>query len=221
MNKIFFLGAFVFPLFVNAQKEKTELKTFQDSVAYAIGTDIAESVKQLNVDYNMLVKGILDYSQNKNTFTKEDIMKVLNEFQNRQQKNQMAEADKNIEIGKKFLTENRNNKSVYETKSGLQYKIVKQGKGKKPTANDKVKFHYTGTLIDGTKFDSSYDRGEPITDQLSRFIPGWVEGLQLMDEGSKFIFYIPSNLGYGNQSAGQIPPGSALIFEVELLEVVN
>ena len=107
-----------------------------------------------------------------------------------------------------------------ETASGLQYKVVKEGTGKKPLATDKVKVHYKGTLLDGTVFDSSYDRGEPITFPLNGVIKGWTEGLQLMSEGSKYILYIPSDLGYGDRGAGaQIKPGATLIFEVELLEV--
>ena len=119
------------------------------------------------------------------------------------------------------MAENRNNKSIYQTASGLQYKIVKQGTGNKPKPTDKIKFHYKGSLLDGTVFDSSYDRGQPLTGNVNQFIKGWIEGLQLMPEGSKYIFYIPSNLGYGNQQAGAIPPGSVLIFEVELLEIVK
>ena len=121
--------------------------------------------------------------------------------------------------GEKFLAENALNDSVKVTESGLQYKVLKLGKGKKPQATDKVKVHYHGTLIDGTVFDSSVQRGEPITFALNQVIAGWTEGLQLMPVGSKFVFYIPSNLGYGERQAGSIPPYSTLIFEVELLGI--
>lgn len=145
------------------------------------------------------------------------------DFENRQraeQEKMMAGLDDNIAAGKKFLTENALNKSVYTTKSGLQYKIVKKGTGKKPKASDKVRVHYTGKLIDGTVFDSSVERGEPIEFPLNQVIPGWTEGLQLMNEGSSYILYIPHNLGYGEQPMGAIPPGSTLIFEVELIKVL-
>ena len=123
------------------------------------------------------------------------------------------------EDGEKFLTANALKDSVIVTESGLQYKIIKLGKGKKPAATDKVKVHYHGTLIDGTVFDSSVQRGEPITFGLNQVIKGWTEGLQLMPVGSKFVFYIPQELGYGAQQAGSIPPYSTLIFEVELLGI--
>ena len=123
------------------------------------------------------------------------------------------------EDGEKFLTENALKEGVQVTESGLQYEVIKMGKGKKPAATDKVKVHYHGTLIDGTVFDSSVERGEPITFGLNQVIPGWTEGVQLMPVGSKFKFYIPQELGYGAQQAGSIPPYSTLIFEVELIEI--
>lgn len=121
--------------------------------------------------------------------------------------------------GEQFLAENALKEGVQVTESGLQYEVIKMGKGKKPAATDKVKVHYHGTLIDGTVFDSSVDRGEPITFGLNQVIAGWTEGVQLMPVGSKFRFYIPQELGYGSQQAGSIPPYSTLIFEVELLGI--
>ena len=123
------------------------------------------------------------------------------------------------EEGEKFLAENGLKEGVITTESGLQYEVIKMGKGKKPSATDRVKVHYHGTLIDGTVFDSSVDRGEPITFGLNQVIKGWTEGVQLMPVGSKFRFYIPQELGYGAQQAGNIPPYSTLIFEVELLDI--
>ena len=123
------------------------------------------------------------------------------------------------EDGEKFLTENALKEGVTTTESGLQYEVIKMGKGKKPAATDKVKVHYHGTLIDGTVFDSSVERGEPTSFGLNQVIKGWTEGLQLMPVGSKFRFYIPQELGYGAQAAGSIPPYSTLIFEVELLSI--
>ena len=123
------------------------------------------------------------------------------------------------EDGEKFLTENALKEGVKVTESGLQYEVLKMGRGKKPSATDKVKVHYHGTLIDGTVFDSSVERGEPTSFGLNQVIKGWTEGLQLMPVGSKFRFYIPQELGYGAQQAGSIPPYSTLIFEVELLGI--
>ena len=123
------------------------------------------------------------------------------------------------EDGEKFLTENALKEGVQVTESGLQYEVLKMGRGKKPAATDRVKVHYHGTLIDGTVFDSSVERGEPTSFGLNQVIAGWTEGLQLMPVGSKFRFYIPQELGYGSRNAGSIPPYSTLIFEVELLEI--
>ena len=123
------------------------------------------------------------------------------------------------EDGEKFLAENALKEGIITTESGLQYEVIKMGRGKKPAATDKVKVHYHGTSIDGTVFDSSVDRGEPIVFGLNQVIKGWTEGVQLMPVGSKFRFYIPQELGYGSQAAGSIPPYSTLIFEVELLGI--
>ena len=205
------------------------LKDFNDSASYAIGKDIYQSWLQQNLGINGQAAGqsMIDCYKGQNTWTNEMMRPLLSRFQQEFEKRQRAEQDKmmaskddNIAAGKKFLTENALNKSIYTTKSGLQYKIVKKGNGKKPKATDKVRVHYTGTLIDGTKFDSSIDRGEPMEFPLNAVIPGWTEGLQLMDEGSKYILYLPYSLGYGDQPAGIIPPGSTLIFEVELLKIL-
>lgn len=118
-----------------------------------------------------------------------------------------------------YLSENAKKEGVQVTKTGLQYRVLKPGTGKSPQKNNKVMVHYKGTLIDGTKFDSSYDRGQPATFGVTQVIPGWVEGLQLMKEGAKYEFAIPSSLGYGTLGTGNIPPGATLVFEVELLKV--
>ena len=126
-----------------------------------------------------------------------------------------------MEQGKQFLEENAKKEGVVTTASGLQYKVIREGDGAKPTASDEVEVHYRGTLIDGTEFDSSYKRGQPLTFPLSRVIAGWTEGVRLMPIGSKYEFYIPYNLAYGEKGAGGlIPPYAALIFEVELLRIL-
>jgi len=131
-----------------------------------------------------------------------------------------GKAKENIQLGQNFLDKNRVAEGVQSTASGLQYQVLEAGTGSThPTATDQVKVHYHGTLIDGTVFDSSIDRGEPISFGLNQVIPGWTEGLQLMVEGEKTRLFIPSNLGYGNRAAGKITPGSTLIFDVELIGI--
>ena len=205
------------------------LKTFNDSASYAIGKDIYQSWLRDNLGINGEAAGqsMIDCYKGQNTWNEATMRPLLQrfqqEFEKRQQEEQekmMASKDENIAAGKKFLEENALNKSVYQTQSGLQYKIVQKGKGKKPNANNKVRGHYTGTLLECKVFDSSVERGQPAEFFLNQVIPGWTEGLQLMEEGSKYILYIPHNLAYGEQVVGSIPPGSTLIFEVELLEIL-
>lgn len=212
------------------KKQAPKISTFNDSASYAIGKDIATSWQQqkLGINLEVVAQSLIDMAKGKNNWSRQTMNPILQrfqrEFEQRQQKKQqemMASLDKNKEEGAKFLKENANNKSVYTTKSGLQYRKLKDGNGKHPTANSTVKVHYTGKLLDGTVFDSSVERGEPMEFPVGAVIPGWTEGLQLMDEGSKYMLYIPYNLAYGENPAGEIPPGSTLIFEVELLEIVK
>ena len=138
-------------------------------------------------------------------------------FRNASNKKAAAE---NIEVGKVFLTDNKTKPDVSETTSGLQYMVLQKGQGtQRPNASSTVEVHYHGTLLDGTVFDSSVDRGEPISFPLNRVIAGWTEGVQLMVEGDKYRFFIPSHLAYGNSATGKITPGSLLIFDVELLAI--
>ena len=208
--------------------QNVELKSFNDSASYAIGRDIFRNweQQQLGIDARIAGQALIDAANAQSRLNDQQAFPLLQRFQKEFERRQMEQeasknpvARENIEKGEQFMKEISNNKSVYTTKSGLKYRKVKEGNGKHPKATDRVKVHYTGTLIDGKKFDSSIDRGEPLTFPLNQVIPGWTEGLQLMDEGSKYILYIPYNLGYGTRDMGDIPAGSTLIFEVELLEI--
>lgn len=151
------------------------------------------------------------------------IQSYFQELQMRQMEERAAAADVNIEQGQAFLEENLQNSDVTETESGLQYRVLEEGDGPSPEATDRVRVHYEGSLINDEVFDSSYDRGEPVTFPLNQVIPGWTEGVQLMNVGSKYQFFIPADLAYGNNppQGSIIEPGSVLIFEVELLEIVE
>jgi FKBP-type peptidyl-prolyl cis-trans isomerase FkpA len=156
--------------------------------------------------------------------TEEEIGTALQEFQTEMITKMVEERTKkaaeNKEAGAKFLAENKTKEGVKTTESGLQYIVEKEGEGENPAAEDTVEVHYRGTLLDGTEFDSSYKRGEPVKFPLNRVIKGWTEGVQLMKKGAKYKFFIPSDLAYGDTGAGEtIAPGSTLIFEVELLSI--
>ena len=211
-----------------AQAELAELKkkpvpaSFIDSASYAIGRDLFNNWQQQNLGINGILAGqaMIDCAMGQNTWNDQMARPLLQRFQQEFERRQRAGVEDNIRAGEKFMREISNNKSVYTTPSGLKYMRIREGNSTIcPKATDRVKVHYKGTLIDGTVFDSSYDRGEPITFQLNQVIPGWTEGLQKMEEGSKYVLFVPYNLGYGEQQMGSIPPGSTLIFEVELLEI--
>jgi FKBP-type peptidyl-prolyl cis-trans isomerase FklB len=200
-----------------------------DKVSYALGLGIGQQLAQmgaqdLNIDdFAQAIKDVISGSELK--IQHREAQQIVQEyFQKQEQKisAQRAEAGKvHKEAGEKYLAENAKKDGVITLPSGLQYQVLKEGNGKKPTAKDSVKCHYEGFLIDGTVFDSSVQRGEPAVFGLQQVIAGWTEGLQLMQEGAKYRFFIPYRLAYGEGGAGQsIPPFAALIFDVELLEVV-
>jgi len=207
--------------------EKEELKTQKDKVSYVIGLDMGNSLKKnmVDVDIEILEKGIKDaLSGAKPLMTeqemKQTIMALQKDLQAKQQEQVKVLAEKNKKEGEAFLAENKKKQGVITMPSGLQYKILTDGKGKSPKATDAVTVNYKGTLIDGTEFDSSYKRGQPATFTVNGVIPGWTEALQLMREGSKWKLFVPSNLAYGERGAGgPIGPNAVLIFEVELLSV--
>lgn len=206
---------------LKARYAAPKMSNFNDSVSYAIGRDMYARWTQQGLGINpmMISQSFKDDAQGFSQLSDAQANSLLRRFQEESIRKQRADIQENIDAGAKFMQEISKNKSVYTTPSGLKYRKLKEGNGHRPKATDRVKVHYTGTLINGTKFDSSVDRGEPLTFPLNQVIPGWTEGLQLMDEGSKYILYIPYNLGYGEQPAGSIPPGSTLIFEVELIEI--
>lgn len=211
----------------SSKASKTELKTEKDKISYTIGTNIGENFKKqgIDVDAKLLLKGINDGLEGKQYLLSDDEMKeVMMSLQKQMMAKQSAEfaklAEKNKKESDDFLAANKTKDSVVTLPDGLQYKILREGTGKMPTKNDTVVVNYQGRLIDGTVFDDSYQRGEPITFPLSGVIPGWIEALQLMKEGSKWELFIPSELAYGERGAGQhIGPNAALIFDVELLKV--
>ena len=196
------------------------LKTINDSASYAIGVSVASFYKQqgiTNINTALVSRAINDVLGGKKKLLDEEacnavVTKLMNSVQ-------ATKSKPTIESGMAFLAKNKTRPEVKTTASGIQYEVITEGTGAKPLVVDSVTVNYKGTLIDGTEFDNSYTRGEPITFPLNRVIPGWTEGLQLMSVGSKYKLYIPYTLAYGSNDQGPIPGGSALIFEVELLDV--
>lgn len=204
-----------------------ELKT---KASYALGLNISQGLKGQGVDIDVeeMVKGLRDgFSANAPKMTPEEVQAILTAFsremQAKQQAGMRAEAEKSQKAGETFLAENAKKEGVKVLPSGLQYKVLKQGAGQKPTSKNVVKTHYRGTLIDGREFDSSYKRGEPAEFPVGGVIAGWTEALQLMPVGSKYQLFIPAKLAYGEQAppGSIIPPNGTLIFEVELLGIVQ
>ncbi len=210
-----------------AAADKIELKTQKDKASYAIGLDMGSSLKKNDVEVNTdaLVKGIKDGLSGAKPMMsdqelKETIATLQKDLMTKQQERQKAALEKNKKEGEAYLEANKKKPGVKVLPSGLQYKVLSEGKGKSPRASDTVTVNYRGTLIDGTEFDSSYKRGQPATFPVSGVIPGWTEALQLMKEGAKWELYIPSNLAYGERGAGGvIGPDTTLVFEVELISV--
>lgn len=207
-------------------EDKPDLKDPKQRISYAIGTDIGSGMKRqdLDIDPKALAAGLADAFSGKPALTDEEIKQTLNNFRTQMtaklEAKQKNEGAANIKKGEDFLAANAKKESVKTTASGLQYKAIKSGTGKTPKASDTVKVHYHGTLVDGTVFDSSVDRGEPISFPVGGVIPGWTEALQLMKEGDKWQIVLPSKIAYGEQGAGpKIGPNSVLVFEVELLAI--
>ena len=197
------------------------VKSPLDSVAYAIGVSMYQGVKQLDLDLDLdvIADGMEAAYKEKAIFTAEEANAYIQEYLSGLEARRVEE---NKEAGIKFLEENKAAEGVVVTESGLQYEIIVEGEGPKPVAKDQVKVHYTGTLLDGTVFDSSVERGEPAVFGVTQVIKGWGEVLQLMPVGSKYKVFIPSDLAYGDRGSGrEIKPGSTLVFEIELIEIVS
>ena len=198
-----------------------------DKVSYALGIGIGRQLSQMGAaDLNIddFVQAIKDVIAGDLKLGDAEAQQIVQEFFAKQEEKQKAEAAEKGKAakqdGEKFLAENGRKEGVITTASGLQYQVLREGNGQSPKATDTVECHYEGTLIDGTKFDSSYDRGQTATFPLNQVIAGWTEGLQLMKEGGKYRFFIPYELGYGERGAGaSIPPFSTLVFDVELVSV--
>ena len=198
-----------------------------DKVSYALGIGIGRQLSQMGAaDLNIddFAQAIKDVIAGNLKLGEAEAQQIVQEFFAKQEEKQKAEAAEKGKAakqdGEKFLAENGKKEDVITTASGLQYQVLREGNGQSPKATDTVECHYEGTLIDGTKFDSSYDRGQTATFPLNQVIAGWTEGLQLMKEGGKYRFFIPYELGYGERGAGaSIPPFSTLVFDVELVSV--
>jgi len=208
-------------------QEPKGLKDQKEKLSYVIGVDIGKALEKqgVQIDPEIVAKGLKDgFSGGKLLMNDQEIQETMTAFQKEMRVKQEAAlkqaGEKNKKEGEAFLTENKTKEGVKTLPSGLQYKVIKAGSGKKPKATDTVVTHYKGTLLDGTEFDSSYRRNQPATFKVNGVIRGWTEALQLMEEGAQWILYVPSALAYGERGAGgQIGPNATLIFEVELVSV--
>jgi len=210
---------FIFIMYVNA----LEIETDEQKLSYSMGIFFGQTVirQEMEIDipaFMQAVEDVLNKSEKK--LSDDEMQKIINTYQKKEQDKRVALSGNNKVDGERFLVENRNKEGVVVLPSGLQYKIIKNAEGKKPLLNSRVVVHYKGTLINGTEFDSSYARGEPIEFALNQVIKGWQEALQLMPVGSKWQVVIPSELAYGERGAGKvIGPNSTLVFDIELLNI--
>jgi FKBP-type peptidyl-prolyl cis-trans isomerase len=206
-------------------KKQVSLKSETDSLAYVLGMGYADYLESIPVDVevDVVLAGVRDAMEGENTLipaadAAQLTSRLGQKIQMEQQKEKSAE---NKKAGEDFLEKNAKRPEVETTASGLQYEVIEKGEGPSPEATDSVRVHYRGTLLDGTEFDSSHKRGEPVAFALNRVIKGWTEGVQLMKVGSKYKFYVPSDLAYGERGAGgKIGPDETLVFEIELLEIL-
>ncbi|MGB7749161.1 MAG: FKBP-type peptidyl-prolyl cis-trans isomerase [Verrucomicrobiia bacterium] len=225
--KSYFIPVLALGLLVSSvpAQDKPDLTNPKQKTSYAIGLDIATTLKrqELDVDAKALADGIADGFAGKPALTEEEQKAAIIDLQKtamaKAEEKQKASAENNLKAGEAFLAANAKKDGVKTTASGLQYKVIKSGTGPSPKPTDTVKVHYTGTLVDGTVFDSSVERGTPATFPVKGVIPGWTEALQLMKVGDKWQLVIPAKLAYGEEGPGPIGPNSTLIFDVELLGI--
>ncbi len=210
------------------EQAATELAGDKEKLSYAFGMNIAESLEHLrqDIELELLIQGIRDVlGENEPLLTFNEAGDIIGQYSAKRreegERQRQEQGGKNLEAAREFLAQNAQREGVVTTDSGLQYEVLEEGSGPKPSATDRVRVHYHGTFIDGTVFDSSVERGEPIDFELNRTIPGWIEGLQLMSVGSKYKFFIPPNIAYGETAPPNIGPNRLLIFEVELLDIVD
>lgn len=228
MKKVFVLLLTVSFFIVGTVSAGDKFESKQEEIGYAIGMNIGTSMRQqpLDIDTDQLVAGLRAVLKGEDTLiTIDEMAQILTAFQQEMQMKQMAEAAaaaaKNEKLAQEFLAKNGKQDGVVTLDSGLQYKVIRAGEGATPQEESKVQVHYSGTLLDGTEFDSSYKRGEPASFPVNGVISGWTEALQLMKEGAKWQLVIPSQLAYAERGAPPIiPPNAALIFEVELLKIL-
>lgn len=221
MKQLGILSALAIFAFLGCEPTKKP-KTDQEKYSYAIGYQFAKNLKSQSVDFDVasLKQAITDVSKGKeSTITEEETQRVMQEMYKARSDKMNAEAGENLKKGQEWLAANKSKEGVKVTNSGLQYKVIKEGEGGKPKDSDVVVVHYRGTLIDGTEFDSSIKRNQPAEFPLKAVIPGWTEGLQLMNKGAKYELYVPAELAYGERGRPGIPANSVLIFEVELLDM--
>jgi FKBP-type peptidyl-prolyl cis-trans isomerase FkpA len=207
---------------------QTDIQKQSYGLGMSIATNISKHIEQsqemgIALDLELMKAGFVETLAGQSQLKAEELEPLLTSLQANQrtahEAKMKADEETNKAAGAKFLEENKTKEGVITTESGLQYQVIQAAEGAKPAAEDTVTVHYTGTLIDGTKFDSSVDRGEPTSFPLNRVIPGWTEGVQLMTVGSKYRFYIPFDLAYGPRGTGSIPPFATLIFDVELISI--
>lgn len=200
-----------------------KLENSKDRISYIIGRDMAANLQKqgIEIEADPFMQGVKEVlAGTPSSLSQDDVQQAMTALQQQMGQKQNAQGSENKKAGEEFLAENKNKEGVHTLPSGLQYEVLQEGKGKSPSKTDTVTTHYHGTLIDGTVFDSSYERGQPATFPVNGVIAGWTEALQLMKEGAKWRLFIPSELAYGSQGAGDaIGPNAALIFDVELLSV--
>ncbi len=207
---------------LNGCEKKAKLDNDMQKASYGVGTQIGNNMKQqsIEIDADALVAGLKDAMTAKELRLKpEEIQQALMKLQESAIKKQTETADKNKKEGQAYLDKNKADTNIKTTASGLQYQVLKEGTGKSPSDKDTITAHYEGKLIDGKKFDSSYDRNQPAEFPVTGVIPGWTEALKMMKVGSKWKLYVPPELGYGSSPRPGIPPNSVLVFEVELLGI--